>query len=76
MAPPPKLRITIPMKLEAQEIPPQQTPPHNSYVSTMDNWPLSPSNPSPPPCFAHPPPRFEYLPPPQPLFVSINNNAL
>nr|GEU65246.1 retrovirus-related Pol polyprotein from transposon TNT 1-94 [Tanacetum cinerariifolium] len=48
IAPPPKLRFFIPMKLEPQELPSQQTPPHNPHVSTMDNWTLGPSNPSPP----------------------------
>nr|GEY50186.1 hypothetical protein [Tanacetum cinerariifolium]GEY58636.1 hypothetical protein [Tanacetum cinerariifolium] len=73
--PPPKLIINIPLKIEHQELPPQQTPPHNSHVSTMDNWPSGPSNPSPPPRFAHQPLEFEHPPPPQPLFVNINNNA-
>ncbi|GJY98027.1 hypothetical protein Tco_0514937 [Tanacetum coccineum] len=75
VAPPPKLRIIIPLKLKPQEPLPQQTPPHNSHVSTMDNSPPVPSNPSPPPRFAHPPHRFEHPPPPQPLIVKINNNA-
>ncbi|GKA05960.1 hypothetical protein Tco_0685080 [Tanacetum coccineum] len=75
VAPPSELRFFIPMKFKTQELPPQQTPPHNSHVSTMDNWPSGPSNPSPPPRFSHPPPGFEHPPPPQPLFVNINNNA-
>ncbi|GKC40426.1 hypothetical protein Tco_1052810 [Tanacetum coccineum] len=61
---PPKLRFVTPMKLEPQELPTQQTPPHNPHVSTMDNWPPGPSNPSPPPRFPHPPPGFEHSPPP------------
>ncbi|GJR58767.1 hypothetical protein Tco_1500929 [Tanacetum coccineum] len=44
VAPPPKLRFVIPMKLEPQELSPQQTPPHNPHVSTMDNWPPDSSN--------------------------------
>ncbi|GJW92753.1 hypothetical protein Tco_0172425 [Tanacetum coccineum] len=39
VAPPPKLRFFIPIKLKPQELLPQQTPPHNPHVSTMDNWP-------------------------------------
>nr|GEX70439.1 hypothetical protein [Tanacetum cinerariifolium] len=39
VAPPLKLRIIIPMKIEPQEIPSQQTPPLNPHVLTMDNWP-------------------------------------
>ncbi|GKB77488.1 hypothetical protein Tco_0944383 [Tanacetum coccineum] len=74
VAPPPKLRFVIPMKLEPQELPLQHTPPHDPYVSTVDNWPPSLSNPSPPPYFSQPPPGFEHPPPPQPLFVNINNN--
>ncbi|GJT56639.1 hypothetical protein Tco_0991693 [Tanacetum coccineum] len=58
VAPPPKLRFVIPIKLEPQELPSQQTPPHNPHVSTMDNWPPGPSNLSPPPRFSHPPPEF------------------
>nr|GEZ91527.1 hypothetical protein [Tanacetum cinerariifolium] len=53
-APPPKLRFVIP-----QELPSQQTPPHNIYVSTMDNWPPGPSRPSPPPRFSHQPLGFK-----------------
>nr|GEU44591.1 zinc knuckle CX2CX4HX4C [Tanacetum cinerariifolium] len=56
--------------------------PNNPYVSTMDNWPSGPSNPSPPPRvsrpppgFQNPPPEFEPLPLTQPLFVNINNNT-
>ncbi|GJY33621.1 hypothetical protein Tco_0418090 [Tanacetum coccineum] len=74
VAPPPKLPVVIPMKLEPQEFPSQQTPPHNTHVSTVDNWPPGPLNQSPPPCFSHLPPGFEHPPPPQPLFVNINNN--
>ncbi|GJT69149.1 hypothetical protein Tco_1028435 [Tanacetum coccineum] len=58
VAPPPKLRFVIPIKLEPQEPPPQHLSPNDPYVSTIDNWPLGPSNPLPPPCFSHPPPRF------------------
>ncbi|GJT24908.1 hypothetical protein Tco_0894845 [Tanacetum coccineum] len=47
VAPPPKLRFSIPMKLEPQELPPQILSHHDPYVSTMDNWPSGPSNPSP-----------------------------
>ncbi|GJR49556.1 hypothetical protein Tco_1400077 [Tanacetum coccineum] len=76
VAPPPKLRFSIPMKLEPQELPPQILSHHDPYVSTMDNWPSGPSNPSPsqrvsqplpgfkhppPPYFSHPPPGFELL---------------
>ncbi|GJW28331.1 hypothetical protein Tco_0045206 [Tanacetum coccineum] len=89
VASPPKLRFVIPMKLGPQELPPQILSPHDPHVSSVDNWPPSPSNLSPPPRisrplpgfshpppgFAHPPPRFEHTPPPQPLFVNINNNA-
>ncbi|GJR27139.1 putative ribonuclease H-like domain-containing protein [Tanacetum coccineum] len=74
VAPPPKLRFVIPIKLEPQELPP--------LTSTMDNWPSGPSNPyppprvsRPPPRFPHPPPGFEPLPSTQPLFVNINNNT-
>ncbi|GKF41492.1 hypothetical protein Tco_0124834 [Tanacetum coccineum] len=45
----PKLRFVIPIKQEPQELSPLQTSPNNLYVSTMDNWPPSPSNPFPPP---------------------------
>ncbi|GJZ22934.1 hypothetical protein Tco_0559973 [Tanacetum coccineum] len=82
VAPPPKLRFVIPMKLEPQELPPQHLSPHDPYVSTMNNWPLGPSNLSSPPRVSHPlpesrhpPPEFEHPPPSQPLFVNINNNA-
>ncbi|GKF06185.1 hypothetical protein Tco_0036853 [Tanacetum coccineum] len=75
VAPPPKLRFVIPMKLESQELPLQQTLPHDTYVSIIDNWPPGPSNPSAPPRVSHPPPGFEHSPPPQPLFVNINNNS-
>ncbi|GJS38913.1 hypothetical protein Tco_0563956 [Tanacetum coccineum] len=72
---PPKLRIIISVKLEPEELPPQQTPPHSSHISNTDNWPSSSSNMSPPPRFAHPPLRFKHPPSPQPLFVNIKNNA-
>ncbi|GKA36848.1 hypothetical protein Tco_0723413 [Tanacetum coccineum] len=75
VAPPPKLKNFIPMKLERQELPPQQTLPHNTRISTVDNWPPGPSNPSPPPRISRPPPRFEHPSPPQPLFVNVNNKV-
>ncbi|GJY87092.1 hypothetical protein Tco_0501720 [Tanacetum coccineum] len=82
VAPPPKLRFVIPLKLEPQELLPLTSSPNDPYVSTMDNWPSSPSKPSPPPRvtrspprFPHPPPGFEKLTTSQPLFVNINNNA-
>ncbi|GJS94942.1 hypothetical protein Tco_0801910 [Tanacetum coccineum] len=82
VAPPPKLCFVISIKLEPQEIPPLQVSPNYHYVQIMDNWPLSPFNPSlpprvsrPPPSFLNPPPRFEPLPSTQPLFVNINNNT-
>nr|GEV49177.1 hypothetical protein [Tanacetum cinerariifolium] len=49
VAPPPKLRFVIPIKLESQELPPPQMSPNDPYIQTMDNWPPDPSNPSPPP---------------------------
>ncbi|GKE31504.1 hypothetical protein Tco_1450826 [Tanacetum coccineum] len=49
VAPPPKLRFVIPIKLEPQELPPPQISPNDPYAQTMDNWPPGPSNPSPPP---------------------------
>ncbi|GJY78341.1 hypothetical protein Tco_0484142 [Tanacetum coccineum] len=65
-----------------QERSPLQKTPNNPYVSTMDNWPSSPSNPSPPPRVSRPPLRFPNLPPgfeplpsTQPLFVNINNST-
>ncbi|GKE19118.1 hypothetical protein Tco_1426695 [Tanacetum coccineum] len=82
IAPPPKLRFVIPIKLEPQELSPPQISPNDPYVKTMDNWPLGPSNPSPPPRlsrphlgFPNPPPGFEPLPSTQSLFVNINNNT-
>ncbi|GJZ26286.1 hypothetical protein Tco_0570539 [Tanacetum coccineum] len=75
VAPPPKLRFVIPMKLEHQELHLQQTPPNDTRVLTVDNWPSGPSNPSPPPRVSHPPPGFEHPQPPPPFFVNINNNA-
>ncbi|GJV37366.1 hypothetical protein Tco_1409843 [Tanacetum coccineum] len=81
IAPPPKLRFVISIKLEPQELPPPQMLPNNPYVQTMDNWPSGPSIPSPPPRVSRPPPGFPNLPPgfeplpsTQPLFVNINNN--
>ncbi|GKB37207.1 hypothetical protein Tco_0882149 [Tanacetum coccineum] len=64
VAPPPKLRFAIPMKLEPQELPPQILSHHDPYVSTMDNWPSGPSNPSPSQRVSQPPPRFKHPPPP------------
>ncbi|GJS00310.1 hypothetical protein Tco_0316818 [Tanacetum coccineum] len=49
VAPPPKLHFVIPIKQEPHELPPLQMSPNNPYVSTMENWPSGPSNPSPPP---------------------------
>ncbi|GJY78181.1 hypothetical protein Tco_0483982 [Tanacetum coccineum] len=71
IAPPPKLRFVILIKQEPQELP---------YVSTMDNWPPGPSNPSPPPRvsrappgFPNPPPGLKPLPSTQPLFVHCSS---
>ncbi|GJU44968.1 hypothetical protein Tco_1202234 [Tanacetum coccineum] len=82
VAPPPKLRFVIPIKQEPQELPPLQISPNDPYAKTIENWPLGPSNPSPPPRvsrpppgFPNPPPEFEPLPSTQPLFVNINNNT-
>ncbi|GJQ90832.1 hypothetical protein Tco_0001971 [Tanacetum coccineum] len=82
VAPPPKLRVVIPIKLEHQDLTPPQISPNDPYSQTMDNWPPGPSNPyppprvsRPPPGFPNPPPRFEPLPSTQPLFVNINNNT-
>nr|GEZ11213.1 hypothetical protein [Tanacetum cinerariifolium] len=49
VAPPPKLYFVIPIKQKPQELPPLLMSLNNPYVSTMDNWPYGPSNPSPPP---------------------------
>ncbi|GJS00983.1 hypothetical protein Tco_0317491 [Tanacetum coccineum] len=82
VAPPPKFRFVILIKLEPQELPPPQISPNDPYAQTMDNWQPGPSNPSPPPRISRPPPdfpnlqpRFELLPSTQPLFVNINNNT-
>ncbi|GKB28344.1 hypothetical protein Tco_0867745 [Tanacetum coccineum] len=82
VVPLPKLCFVIPIKQEPQELPPLQISPNDPYAQTMDNWPPSPSNPSPPPRisrplpgFPNPPPGFEPLPSTQPLFVNINNNT-
>ncbi|GKD92058.1 hypothetical protein Tco_1371895 [Tanacetum coccineum] len=82
VAPPPKLHFVILIKQEPQELSPLQMSPNNPHVSTMDNWPPIPSNPSPPPRVSRPPPEFlnsppgfEPLPSTQPLFVNINNNT-
>ncbi|GKB00935.1 hypothetical protein Tco_0828979 [Tanacetum coccineum] len=48
VAPPPKLCFVIPIKQEPHELPPLQMLPNNPHVSTKDNWPSDPSNPSPP----------------------------
>ncbi|GJU41259.1 hypothetical protein Tco_1194216 [Tanacetum coccineum] len=81
VAPPPKLCFVIRLKLEPQELPPLASSQNDTYVLTMDNWPLGPSKPSPPPRFTqpppgfpHPPPGFKPLPSTQPLFVNTNNN--
>nr|GEX15228.1 hypothetical protein [Tanacetum cinerariifolium] len=78
VAPLPKLRFVILIKQEPHELPPLQMSPNNPYVSTMDNWPLRPSNPSPPPRvsrpppgFLNPPPGFEPLPSTQPLYLTL-----
>ncbi|GJX93072.1 hypothetical protein Tco_0347658 [Tanacetum coccineum] len=63
VAPPAKQRFAIPMKLEPQELPPQILSPHNPYVSTVNNWPPGPSNPSPLSRASQPPPEFKHLPP-------------
>nr|GEU85579.1 hypothetical protein [Tanacetum cinerariifolium] len=82
IAPPPKLRFVIPIKLKPQELPPPQISPNDPYDQSIDNWPPGPSTPSPPPRvsrpplgFPNPPPEFEPLPSTQPLFVSINKNT-
>nr|GEW29929.1 hypothetical protein [Tanacetum cinerariifolium] len=82
VAPPPKLRFVILIKLKPQELPPLQVSPNDLYVQTMDNWPSGPSNPSPPLrvsrtplVFPNPPPEFKPLLSTQPLFVNINNNT-
>ncbi|GJT01864.1 hypothetical protein Tco_0823033 [Tanacetum coccineum] len=62
VTPAPKLRFVITMKLEPQELPSQQTPPHKSHVLIVDNWPPGLSNPSPPPLLSHPPPGFKHPP--------------
>ncbi|GKE60241.1 hypothetical protein Tco_1510608 [Tanacetum coccineum] len=72
VAPPPKLRIIIPMKIETKELPQENSPPPNPHVSNMEDLP---------PRFAQPLPEFEHPLPPQPhnlpppLFVNINNNV-
>ncbi|GJX47294.1 hypothetical protein Tco_0272484 [Tanacetum coccineum] len=58
VAPPPKLRFVIPIKLKPQELPPLQVSPNDPYIQTIDNWPPGPSNPSPPPHVSRPPPDF------------------
>nr|GEU87413.1 hypothetical protein [Tanacetum cinerariifolium] len=69
VVPPPKLRFVILIKQEPQELPLLQKSLNNPYVSTIDNWPSGPSNPSPPlrasrppPGFPNPPPGFKPLP--------------
>ncbi|GKE24606.1 hypothetical protein Tco_1436118 [Tanacetum coccineum] len=44
----PKLHFVIPIKQEPQELPPLHMLPNNPYLSTMDNRPPGPFNPSPP----------------------------
>ncbi|GKB80234.1 hypothetical protein Tco_0947129 [Tanacetum coccineum] len=63
IVPPPKLHFVIPLKLEPQELPLLASSPNNPYVSTMDNWPPSPFNPSPLPRVTRPPPGFPHPPP-------------
>ncbi|GJY04888.1 hypothetical protein Tco_0370828 [Tanacetum coccineum] len=82
VAPSLKLYFFILIKQEPHELPLLQMLQNNPYVSTKDNWPPGPSNPSPPPHvsrpppgFPNPPPGFEPLPSTQPLFVNINNNT-
>nr|GEU73275.1 reverse transcriptase domain-containing protein [Tanacetum cinerariifolium]GEX86022.1 reverse transcriptase domain-containing protein [Tanacetum cinerariifolium] len=82
VSPPPKLCFVIPIKQEPQELSPLQPSPNNPHVSTMDNWPPGPSNPSSPPRVSRPhpeflnlPPRFKPLPSTQLFFVNINNNT-
>ncbi|GJW77433.1 hypothetical protein Tco_0139115 [Tanacetum coccineum] len=82
VAPPPKLCFVILIKQEPHELPPLQMSLNIPYVSTVDNWPSGPSNPSPSPRVSRPPlgfpnlpPEFEPLPSTQPLFVNINNNT-
>nr|GFA24267.1 hypothetical protein [Tanacetum cinerariifolium] len=79
VAPPPKLCFVISIKQELSSL---KMSPNNPHVSTMDNWPQSPSNPSPPPHVSRPPPGFLNLPPgfeplpsTQTLFIKINNNT-
>nr|GEU76262.1 retrovirus-related Pol polyprotein from transposon TNT 1-94 [Tanacetum cinerariifolium] len=83
VAPPPKLRFVILIKLKPQELPLIRVSPNDPYVQTIDNWPPGPSNPSPPPRVSRPPLGFlnlplgfELFPSTQPLFVNINNNNL
>ncbi|GJR63169.1 hypothetical protein Tco_1505331 [Tanacetum coccineum] len=63
VAPPPKLRFVIPLKLKPQELPPLASSQNDPYVSTMDNWPSGPSKSSPPPRITQPPPGFPHPPP-------------
>nr|GEV87316.1 zinc finger MYM-type protein 1-like [Tanacetum cinerariifolium] len=83
VAPLPKLRFVIPLKLKPQELPSLTSSQNDPYVSTMDNWPPGPSKPFPPPRvtqpplgFPHLPLGFEPLPSTQSLLVNINNNTL
>ncbi|GKB58002.1 hypothetical protein Tco_0914188 [Tanacetum coccineum] len=68
VAPPPKLRFVIPMKLEPLELPPQTLSPNDPYVLIVNNWPSGPSTLSPPPRVSGPPPGLPQPPPglPQP----------
>ncbi|GJR96152.1 hypothetical protein Tco_0268326 [Tanacetum coccineum] len=83
VAPPPKLRFVILIKLEPQELPPLQVSPNDPYVQTMDNWPSGPFNPSPPPRvsrpppgFPNPPPEFKPLPSTQPFFRDTKSHQV
>nr|GFA11740.1 hypothetical protein [Tanacetum cinerariifolium] len=58
IAPLPKLRFVIRIKQEPQELPLLQISPNDSCAQTMDNWPPSPSNSSPPPRVTRPTPSF------------------
>ncbi|GJU76187.1 hypothetical protein Tco_1273257 [Tanacetum coccineum] len=62
VAPPPKLCFVIPLKLKPQELPPLSSSKNYPYVLTMDNWPPSSLNPSPPPRVSRPPPGFPHPP--------------
>ncbi|GKD47287.1 hypothetical protein Tco_1271932 [Tanacetum coccineum] len=76
VAPPSQLHFVILIKQEPQELPPLQISQNNPYVSTMDNWPLGPSNPSPPPRVSRPPPRFPNPPPEFKHYLHLNHCLL